>query len=196
MLIRWLLHGLVLGGSAIGAWWGGGIAGTKHDFSREGWSEGQICLPCHAPHNAEPPGPAPLWDRGASATESYTLYGGARGMPHAGSLACLSCHDGSTAIDAYGGMQGKMLIQARSGGRTRIGAEHDLNTDHPVGVRYPENRRGFKPVVQVLAAGEVVLPNGYVECISCHDVHNQYGGAFFLVKSNARSGLCLSCHNK
>ena len=36
-----------------------GISGSKHDFADStkyptNWSNGQICLPCHAPHNATP----------------------------------------------------------------------------------------------------------------------------------------------
>ena len=37
----------------------GGISGSKHDFAEPvryptNWSNGQICLPCHAPHNTTP----------------------------------------------------------------------------------------------------------------------------------------------
>ena len=37
-----------------------------------------------------------------------------------------------------------------------------------------------------------------VECSSCHDVHNQgpAGVADLLIKSNASSDLCLTCHIK
>ncbi|MBN4058944.1 cytochrome c3 family protein [bacterium AH-315-J04] len=40
------------------------------------------------------------------------------------------------------------------------------------------------------------MPNGRVECTSCHDPHNQSGAPYMLVKSNARSALCLTCHKK
>ena len=35
-----------------------------------------------------------------------------------------------------------------------------------------------------------------LECASCHDVHNSYGQPKLLVKSNAGSALCLTCHIK
>ncbi len=35
-----------------------------------------------------------------------------------------------------------------------------------------------------------------VECSSCHEPHNKYGGTFFLRVSAANSALCLACHNK
>lgn len=34
-----------------------------------------------------------------------------------------------------------------------------------------------------------------VECASCHDPHNTTNGTF-LRRTNAGSGLCLTCHNK
>jgi predicted CXXCH cytochrome family protein len=35
-----------------------------------------------------------------------------------------------------------------------------------------------------------------VECLSCHDVHNEFAQSYFLRASNAASALCLACHNK
>ncbi len=40
------------------------------------------------------------------------------------------------------------------------------------------------------------LPEGRVECISCHDPHNEAGLPFLLWTSNRRSSLCLTCHIK
>lgn len=38
---------------------------------------------------------------------------------------------------------------------------------------------------------------GYgIECLSCHDVHNEFSQSYFLRASNAASALCLGCHNK
>ena len=39
-----------------------------------------------------------------------------------------------------------------------------------------------------------MLFNDRLECASCHDVHNSYNQAGLLVKSNADSALCLTCH--
>lgn len=172
------------------------IVGSKHDFSQQAWSQRQICLPCHTPHSATAPEMAPLWDRNPSANTSYTLYNDSRGLPGAASLVCLSCHDGSTAVDSYGGMSGEVFIQDIGTGSGLIGANSDLRGNHPIGVRYPELDRGFRDRIQVESEGYVVLPQGRVECLSCHDVHNQYGGEKLLVKSNDRSGLCLTCHRK
>ena len=173
-----------------------GIVGSKHDFSQYGWSRQEVCLPCHTPHAASAPDVAPLWDHAPAARKSYTLYDGGRGQPGSGSLVCLSCHDGSTAVDAYGGMTGNTFIHDIGGRRAKVGGRSDLRSDHPVGIAYPEFDRGYRPKAQVEAEGRVVLPRGQVECLSCHDPHNQYGGEHFLVMDNQRSALCLTCHRK
>jgi len=43
--------------------------------------------------------------------------------------------------------------------------------------------------------GDMLLAN-QVQCASCHDVHNAANLNFLLVKDNANSALCLTCHNK
>lgn len=35
-----------------------------------------------------------------------------------------------------------------------------------------------------------------VECGSCHEVHNKYGGSYFLRASAGGSQICLTCHEK
>ena len=44
------------------------------------------------------------------------------------------------------------------------------------------------------ADGAVKLPDGRIQCISCHDPHNTGRHAGMLVKSDHRSNLCLTCH--
>jgi len=172
-----------------------GIVGSKHDFSQYGWARDEICLPCHTPHAPDTSGVAPLWDH-AAGRDSYTLYDGKTGRPGPGSLVCLSCHDGSTAVDAYGGMTGEVFIHDFGDERVSVGARGDLRGDHPVGIAYPQFDHEYHPKVQVEAGGQVVLPQGRVECLSCHDAHNQYGAEHFLVMDNKRSALCLTCHRK
>src|SRR4051812_19400937 len=53
----------------------GGISGSAHDFSRFSWSDGEICKPCHTPHNAIAADlTGRLWNHTLS-TASYTLHG-------------------------------------------------------------------------------------------------------------------------
>ncbi len=174
-----------------------GIEGSKHDFSRLGLGQGELCLPCHTPHDAAVPQAGALWDHQESQNRSIKLFQGRPGQAGPGTLMCLSCHDGSTAVDAFGGRTGHVRIHEFSRElRSLIGAHGDLSSDHPVGIPYPEHDRTYRSRAEVEADGLVTLPNGQVECTSCHDVHNHFGHEKMLVKSNERSALCLTCHRK
>lgn len=151
-----------------------GILGSKHDLSSSstynkftatnGTSE--ICAFCHTPHGADTAAPVPLWNRKMSASSSYTTYAalgtttldGATAPVGSVSLACLSCHDGTQAMNT-------VINQAGSGGYNSAGATQagtwsgsglaqsaspvgslsnagialigtDLKNDHPVGIQY------------------------------------------------------------
>ena len=100
-------------GVAIGA-----ITNSDHDFTGEGWADSEICKPCHVPHNAVTGLIAPLWNHEVT-TATYTLYSSSTldssvGQPEGRSKLCLSCHDGTVAIDNFGGFAGgTVLIPAR-----------------------------------------------------------------------------------
>ena len=178
-----------------------GIAGSAHDFSSQGWSGGQICEPCHTPHNASTAGP--LWNHAVSAA-SYTLY--ASGTMDAGpaqpagvSLLCLSCHDGTVALDSFGGATGTNTIT----GSALVGT--DLSNDHPISFAYDSTLASsdgelHDPSTASTTLGGTIdadlLFSGQLECASCHDVHDAAGNAFLLKIDNAGSALCLTCHAK
>ena len=77
-----------------------GIVRSRHNLSSGGYPfrgpTSEVCVFCHTPHWAGDT--APLWNRQNSVT-SFTGENGSF-TPNAGSLACLSCHDGQTAFDA------------------------------------------------------------------------------------------------
>ncbi len=52
---------------------GQNIAGSAHDFSGEAWNAaGEICIPCHTPHNADiTAANAPLWNHELTAATYY-----------------------------------------------------------------------------------------------------------------------------
>lgn len=92
----------------------------------------QICLPCHTPHNALLSGDANvLWNH-AETGETFVMYKSTAGQPEGPSKLCLSCHDGVTAIDNYGGTGGTGIVMT---GRAALGT--DLSNDHPIGIEYP-----------------------------------------------------------
>ncbi len=74
----------------------------------------EVCVFCHTPHgaNLNAPGSAPLWNRTVPASAGYVIYSGPNfdalnsGQPQGVSLACLSCHDGSVALDSLINMSG------------------------------------------------------------------------------------------
>lgn len=191
----------------------GFISGSAHDFSAT-WSNQQICLPCHAPHNGTVITDAPLWNHDVDLTTLYTLYSSATfdasaslTQPGGVSKLCLSCHDGTTAIDAFTGHTGTTLIGALGTGSGDLGTA--LNNDHPISFVYDTalailDGGLHDPSVTLVPAtstiigtiDDALLFNQRMECASCHDVHNKYGNDALLLIDNIRSELCLTCHNK
>jgi hypothetical protein len=215
------------------------IIGSPHDFSGEAWNTrtadpGTVCGTCHQPHHADS-SVVPLWIHTTS-TATFTMYNtnnvpGSRlnatpdaALPAGGvSRACLSCHDGTVAVNSYaGGVQGSVgsIMITNS---ARIGT--DLTHTHPISFSYNEAYVGdgfikdAQTAVLVPESGtfnvgtntsiKSVLLNGgdRVECSSCHDVHNQIGTPFNIssnpklvkivgTQSGKGSLLCRSCHVK
>ena len=162
-----------------------------------------ICLPCHTPHNpisGVTQAEAPLWNH-TTTTGTFTTYttvaGSTAGNVDGPSRLCLGCHDGVTALDAYGGAAGSTLVMTDPGSLGVVIGE-DLSDDHPVGVIYPTGG-------DYIGSGTVTTTGGLrlysvsgnlrVECQSCHDPHDTTF-APFLRKTNAASALCVTCHNK
>ena len=123
---------LVVGAGAVSA---GTITGSAHDFSTQGWSSGQTCLPCHTPHKANiTVADAPLWNH-ALTTATFTLYSSPTmnatlAQPIGVSKLCFSCHDGTVAVNSFGGTTGTTFI----GAGEKIGP--DLRSEHPIGFTY------------------------------------------------------------
>ena len=172
------------------------ISGSAHDFSGS-FGGGEICKACHTPHNAKAVAGAPLWNHLGS-TATYTLYStatfngsGTVTQPSGTSKLCLSCHDGTVALENYGAVTGgtSFIAAARNFGT-------DLSNDHPVSFTYDATLvtadGGLNAPPAALLEGSPTM-----ECATCHDVHNGAGGWPFLLKaSNVNSGLCLTCHIK
>lgn len=212
----WVL-GVALGAGSAQA---GVITGSAHDFSTgasAAWSNGKICIACHTPHKSDTSvTDAPLWNH-ANSTSSYTLYGSATLKAqnlNVGGLSklCLSCHDGTVAVNSFGGVTGSVMISAVN----NIGT--NLKDDHPIGFTYDTalataNGSLWDPSAAAhsvtIGSGSqtktgtiasVMLYNGKLECSSCHDVHNTFtvgGAGTGLIKmDSAGSKICLACHNK
>lgn len=180
------------------------ITGTDHDFSGSPYSGGKICIVCHTPHNSNTAVTnAPLWNHSVT-TATFTPYSGqgtldaSVAQPGGISKLCLSCHDGTVAIDSFGGATGTSFI---SGGE-RLST--DLTNDHPVSFTYDDalaSADGELAVPSTASSGlgstiaDDMLFNGNLECASCHDVHDNTNQPF-LRKADTGSALCLTCHTK
>ena len=214
-LVLFLMLALAVGFSGVSI---AGIDGSAHDFAGFPFAGGQICLPCHTPHNAVSDA-APLWNHELSVA-TYTLYSSPSldavvGQPTGASKLCLSCHDGTVAVDSFGGDTGTIFISA-------FGADKDLTTDlsndHPISFTYDAALAAtdpglFDPTATTVTIGsgtfsstgsisDVMLEGGTeLQCQSCHSVHNDFvaGTAIsdaLLKISIGGSDLCLACHNK
>ncbi len=173
------------------AW--GDIEGSKHDFSGQSWAGDDACAVCHAPQEDGTPPAAPLWDPNADLTRRFGMPAPGADGPGLGTLSCLQCHDGTVANEAVAGATGARYVSKENPGV--FGIAHDA-TDHPVGIDYPQLDEDYRPITAVIARGVLPLPDGKVECVSCHDPHDSAGVEPMLVMDNARSALCLTCHKK
>ena len=190
-----IIGGMLLAAVAITTPWApADIEGSKHDFSEQEPFKDDLCGACHVPHPEGPAERAPLWEPQADLNRRFGREDGSvRGVPGAGTLTCLRCHDGTMASDMRPGVaEGPFVSKLHPG----LFASGHGSSDHPVGVEYPRVEEDFRLVPLVVGPGRVQLPDGNVECTSCHDPHNDLALPAMLVMSNDRSALCLTCHDK
>ena len=200
-----ILLAAALAGTAVSAS-AATIAGTPHDLSAKGWGTTELCKFCHTPHLAQNVAGAPLWNH-RTTVATYALYtsatfNGTSTQPGPTSKLCLSCHDGTVAIDSFANAG---VLQAGTHFMTStnlVGAANTLASDHPIAFNYDAalvaaDGKLVTPVSTsyVDAARLIPLYSSKLECASCHASHdNTYGK--FLRTSNAGSALCLKCHLK
>ncbi len=181
----------------------GTVAGSKHDLTARGpadygaVSESDACIFCHIAHKAA--GSTKLSNRPDTRADhrpyESTTLSSRPGAPTGSSRLCLSCHDGTIAV----GHTRNGVIAMRGGNRpidARRGSNlgTDLRRSHPISMRAPPAGKVHAP-----SRGDAVRLDdaGLVQCTSCHDPHDEWRDpevGKFLVKTSARSALCLSCH--
>jgi predicted CXXCH cytochrome family protein len=200
--------------TAAFAWGGrtamaGLIAGTPHDLSTKGWGTTDTCKFCHTPHLAQAVAGSPLWNHQTTTNTAYVMYNSAsfkgsatQGQPGPTSLLCLSCHDGTVAIDSYatGGVNaiGTHFITSTN----KVGGSSTLASDHPIAFTYNAALVTADPglvtpssLSAVDTAGLIPLYAGKMECASCHTSHDNSWGKFLRI-DNTGSKLCTKCHIK
>lgn len=205
-----------------------GIVGSPHDlrvYLGLG-NDTQVCIVCHTPHDADanqqtstPVAEAPLWNHTVT-TATFTMYGDNGTLqaiedpqPTGASLLCLSCHDGTVAVDDY---DGGLNIAGPITNLETFYLGTDLRGKHPISILYdnltdpmlhaPTNPvtiggydDGMGTVLPIRngTVSSLMLFNGKVQCNSCHDVHNTFVATpvALLRISTVGSSLCLTCHN-
>jgi predicted CXXCH cytochrome family protein len=226
--MRWLAVPLLGLGLVAGLAYGpatAGVVNSKHDFSRSGtggiWgssTEDEVCIFCHTPHGAQA-GLEPLWNR-VDPGHTFAVYTSSTlnatpGQPSGPSRLCLSCHDGSVAIDAYvqGGATPTMMAlgdvyypgSPYGQGGANIGGNYsgnagvnDLMNDHPVSFSYDAALVTADGHLNDPTTVGMPLYQGKLECSTCHDVHNQavVAGSKLLRVTQTGSQICLRCHAK
>lgn len=225
----------------------GTILGTKHDFTGLNKRAGVVAMPtvafsdlgspciyCHIPperagSDTAELGGIPGWNRFTPSSDipgaynlydSFTLDNKVR-APSPISLLCLSCHDGTMAVDMtvfkpngwrnsedaalhlrINGANNLMSCGKCHNGRVAhsIAIKHldtDLTNDHPISMTYAglnHRDRDFR-----LPDGPYGFDNGVklyderVECATCHNVHNP---DITLLLRDRADRLCETCHIK
>ena len=168
------------------------ITGSKHDLTfasntikaNTATANTEICVFCHTPHGSNTSfAGAPLWNKeNTPGSAVYTTYGTtiagvtADATVSNSSKACLSCHDGVSAINSvvnapgsgdateYLGMTDGTTTAADgtafvmpAARITNIGAggtkNVDLSNDHPVSITYTDANASLNPKAGVFGAG-------------------------------------------
>jgi len=179
------------------------IALTKHNLTPSGSGSIRtseptgLCIFCHTPHNAN--ATIGLWNRNMSAA-TYTLYASTTlkstlNQPTGSSRLCLSCHDGTVALDSLRvPPRHAPLTMSALQGPTALGT--DLSGSHPVSFTYDLALVAKNPAL----ADPTALPSSVrldaekqVQCTSCHDPHEDRQPNF-LRANNLAGALCTACH--
>jgi predicted CXXCH cytochrome family protein len=171
-----------------------GVTATAHDFSPS--QDGSTaCQYCHTPHMAL--SGTPLWSHKLS-NITYEIYWSSSldaevGQPTGSSKLCLSCHDGTVALQSsVNGRTGSTFMEP---GSKRLGT--DLSDDHPISFVYSDELVNKDPQLkspEQLPEKMKLDSLGELQCSTCHDPHNDAFGDF-LVVSNVASNLCMKCHD-
>ncbi|MFQ5865946.1 MAG: hypothetical protein ACE5IW_12030, partial [bacterium] len=181
---KWLIvicaFGFLIGFVGLGnvyAQFGNKVADTPHNLREAAeppmplTDYGEICVYCHTPHNNNTEIEAPLWNRSTPSGpydmyDSPTLDMDVASSPQGVSLACLSCHDNTIALDqiinippsAFGSDPSGTTIEA-CGTQCHVGdnpvaginfegtvIDTDLGNDHPISITYdPSKDPNFHP---------------------------------------------------
>jgi predicted CXXCH cytochrome family protein len=126
-------------------------------------------------------------------------------QPDGMSKICLSCHDGILGPDPYVGHTRKAAnffdkdtIDTMSSNNHPISFTYNTTLTAKYSDLYDPSTKLSGMTGSTGTINSDMLFLSRMECASCHDVHNTNAvpGTKLLVKDNAESMLCYTCHNK
>lgn len=179
------------GGAAAGT-----IANTKHNLGSAGTGPnsvqdtGEICIFCHTPHGGDNGAPVPLWNKVLTTATFKTYdqlgtstYDAAQGPIGSVTMACLTCHDGTQAIDNIINAPGSGGYDPTGGGATGLAWTWNPSTD------------GSLDATGTFTAGPdaggTTIFNLGTDLTNDHPVSMQYGGGGYSA-SNPSGGAFAS----
>lgn len=198
--IKGLLMMVLIGGMAGVSF--ATIIGSKHDLSiGSGHVESnidQVCVFCHYPHNGNPA--VPLWNHNLPANQTYNIYWSdtmnaqyplgitPANLGGTASILCLSCHDGTVAVNSLRSYTPSItadidsVLISTADPRIKPTASvyigTDLSNDHPIAITPPSSTvdPGIRDTSYTIpncnnkTMGNL-LRGGMVHCVSCHEPH-------------------------
>jgi len=191
----------------------GSIFKSKHNLSVSGEgsikspSETRVCIFCHSSHNASSEGP--LWNHKTTSSGQFQTYKrstmvSSAEQPNGSTKLCLSCHDGTIAVGAIRGRSAPIPMKNVTGSgkipasrKSHIGT--DLRGTHPVSVKFDQRvaltKSGLKWPISDPEQAVGTDHNGYVQCTSCHDPHDDSKSEKYpFWKKSTFSEVCKACH--
>lgn len=229
----------------------GGASATWGDVTEQALPRlDRVCIYCHTPHHAIKPTDAatlpvnptnyvPLWNHAITTQATWSLYSPGTDLPNdlqhfpestlsatspgGVSILCLSCHDGTVAVNQYGftpassnEKTGTVGAKMTTADRAGIGVGGNLQNHHPIGFDYTSvcspsslNPAGCTGNDDEINGPDTPVPgltgktindllwNNTMQCASCHDVHNTKSQGLKLTwVMDTQSAFCFTCHKK
>ena len=191
---------------------GRSVVDTKHNLSVSGKgdiksdTETRVCIFCHTSHNSSSEGP--LWSHQTTTRQFRTYQRSTMNarpeQPNGATKLCLSCHDGTIAVGAVRGFSRPIsMMNVGPAGEIPAGRKSNIGTDltgtHPVSIKFDQataladNHLRWPPIDPEGQVG--VDANGYVQCTSCHDPHDDSrSDRYPFWRKRTFDEVCEVCH--
>jgi hypothetical protein len=183
-----------------------------------------LCNFCHVAHktvaDTYPANVGPLlWNHTLSSKATYGVYTSDTFSSYGTDIAdlgplntgqytvsnlCLSCHDGTVAVNSWYAPVTCANFQNCPEGTSFMPNDRritDLTNTHPVNFTYNANLANLAGILvpadtkSIDGKGEIPLFSGKMQCVTCHDPHNGKSGIFEQnFPSQASGTFCTYCH--